>query len=242
MENLLKLQELDLKIERCKSRELEIPKQKEKFLVQKQRLAAELAEREESVKQLQISQRDCESEIDQWQAQIKKYDNQLLAIKKNEEYQALLHEIDGLKKQIGQKEERILALMMEIDDSKARLEEDRKRIGTELAGIERQCAEIDEELGEAVSFRQDLEQRRVPAAARVDPQLLSRYDRIRTSKKSGPAAVALKGEVCTGCNMLVTPQAFNEVLAGKLLSCKHCGRLLYHKDNVNEGAAGAPAE
>jgi uncharacterized protein len=239
LENLLKLQELDLRIERCKGRELEIPRQKEKFLVQKQRLAAELEEREESVKQLQVAQRECESEIDQWQAQIGKYDTQLLAIKKNEEYQALLHEMDGLKKQIAQKEERILALMMEIDDSKARLEEDRKRIGDALAGIERQCGEIDAELAEAVAFRDDLEQRRIPAVAQVDPELLPRYDRIRFSKKFGPAAVPLKGEVCTGCNMMVTAQEFNEVLAGKVLSCKHCGRLLYHKDNVSEGA---PAE
>lgn len=232
MKTLLPLQELDLKIEKCRLREVEIPKQKGKFDVQKKRLAAELEEREEELKKLQLEQRECESEVTQKQEQIGKYEQQLLGVKKNEEYQALLHEIDLLKKQIGQKEERIIAVLVEIDAAKERLAEDKKRIEAERKVIDDQCAEIDKELEEAVAARGELEKQRKALESQVDATLLSRYKRIRANKKTGPAVVPLNGSTCTGCHMAVTAQTANEILAGKVHACAHCGRLLYHPDNV----------
>jgi len=237
LKSLLRLQDLDLKIEALKAREAEIPKQKGKFEIHRKRLAAELAEREAVCKELLLEQRECESDIEQRQAQIKKYDQQLFAIKKNEEYQALLHEIEMLKKQVALKEERILAIMVELDDVKARLAEDKKRIEAEMREIERQCAEVDTELAEAVRERKGLEAQRAPLVAEVEPGLLTRYQRIRGSKKTGPAVVPLNGEVCSGCHMHVPPQIVNELIAGdRLHACAHCGRLLYNRETVENGA------
>lgn len=240
MKNLLSLQELDLKIEACRLRENDIPKQKNKFEVQKKRLAAELDERDKAFKALQLEQRECEKDIEQKQAQIAKYRTQLNVVKKNEEYQALLHEIDMLEKQISLKEERILVLMEEIDAAKARLAEDRKRIDTELKQIDAHCAEIDAELAEAVRARQSLEAQRPPIVAGVDPSLYSRYTRIRTSKKTGAAVVPINGSTCSGCQMTITPQVVNEVMEGKKVhTCAHCGRLLYYANNFAEKETAA---
>lgn len=240
MKTLLRLQELDLQIESLKAREKEIPKQKSKFDIHKKRLAAELAEREATYKTLVLEQKDCETDIGQKQATIEKYDRQLLAVKKNEEYQALLHEMDMLKKQIGLKEERILAIMVEMDDVKARLDEDRKRVDGELKDIDKQCSAIDAELAAAVKERESLEAQRAPLVEQIDPKLMARYVRIRTSKKTGAAVVPLNGEVCTGCHMHVPPQIVNELMAGdKEHICAQCGRILYHADNFDNGAADA---
>jgi predicted nucleic acid-binding Zn-ribbon protein len=48
-----------------------------------------------------LAQKECEKEIAQLQEQVKKYDTQLQGVRKNDEYQALLKEIDEIKKQIG---------------------------------------------------------------------------------------------------------------------------------------------
>lgn len=232
MKTLLELQELDLRIEACKTREIEIPKQKGKYDVQKKRLAEELQEREQHFKKLQLELREAEGDINEKQAQIRKYDQQLYAIKDNEAYQALLHEIDFLKKQIALKEERMIALMVELDEVKDRLEADRKRIEAELKDIDRRCVAIDVEYEKAVKDRAALEQQRGPLVLQVSPELMTRYNRIRASKKTGPAVVPLKGEVCSGCHMYIPAQIVNEVLAGKTMhTCNHCGRLLYHEDN-----------
>ncbi len=236
MKTLLELQDLDLKIEAFRQRETEIPKQKEKFEIRKKRLAEELSQSEQRVKALTIEQRECEVDIQQKDAQIKKYDVQLLSVKKNEEYQALLHEIDGIKKQIGLKEERIITLMVEVDEAKAHLEEDKKRIAAELQDIEAQCRKVDDELAAAVAERQAIEHKREPLSKTIDAELMSRYNRIRHSKKTGAAVVPLRGESCSGCHMKVTAQVINEIMAGhKIHSCRHCGRLLFHPDYFQNG-------
>ena len=243
MNTLLKLQELDARINACREREEEIPKQKNRFNIQRARLKAELDEREQVLKDLELEQRDCESEIDVRKTQIDKYQLQLNAVKKNEEYQALLHEIDLVKKQIGVKEERILSIMMETEDTAARLEEDRKRIQEETKEIDAECAVIDAELAEAVKRREVLDDDRTPLVSQVGRELLSRYHRLRRKFPAGTVVVPLREEVCTGCNMHVRPQIVNEVLEGnKIHACQHCGRLLYHPENCEDVPEGTEEE
>jgi predicted nucleic acid-binding Zn-ribbon protein len=238
LNSLLKLQQLDARIHTCHAREKEIPKQKNKYLAVKERLAAELKEREQKVKALELEQRTCEGDIEQKKAAILKYQQQLNSVKKNEEYTALLHEIDTVKKGIVQKEERIIAIMVELDEARARLVEDRKRIAEEQKGLDKQCLEIDAELAEAVKQRQVLEGERPAIAVNVSGDLVSKYDRLRRKYPTGDVAVPMKEEVCSGCNMLMRPQIVNEILQGhKVHACQHCGRLLFHPDNLVEEPA-----
>lgn len=229
MKTLLQIQALDLRIENCKQRETEIPKQKDKFNVHKKQLAAELKEAEEGCTAIELSQREAESANEQKQAQIIKYEQQLMAVKKNEEYQAFLHEIDTLKKQILQNEERILQWMEDLEEAQAKLTEDKQRVATEQARIDEQCSEIDVELEEAVVVRKVLETERVPLTTTADQDLMQQYMRIRRRLSAGRAIVPLNGESCGGCHMFVRPQVVNEVLAGKVHACQHCSRLIYDK-------------
>jgi len=237
---LIDLQQLDLKIQRYKAREDEIPKQKYKYDIHRRRLEAELKASDEKVKQLVVEQRDCEGDIAQKQEQINKYEQQLNAVKKNDEYQALLHEIDICKKQIAVKEERIITIMLEIDDAKAALEEDKQRIAAEQSSIDAECAKIDAELAEAVKEREALQEQRKPYLAEIEDGLLKRYLRISKSKNGGAAVVPMRNDTCTGCNMGLRPQLVNEILAGeKIQSCPNCGRILYFEANFGDVAAQA---
>lgn len=237
MLDLLELQKLDVQIAVFKGKEKDLPKQKDKYAIHRQRLDAELKSSEEKCKNLLLKQRECAGEIEQRQTQIQKYDSQLYAIKKNEEYKALLHEIELLKKQIAIKEERTIVLMCEYDEAKAALEADKERIQAEVRKIDAECAQIDAELATLVEERKKLEKSRAPLAEKVDKELLSRYERIR--KVRTPAVVPLNDDTCGGCFMTVRPQIVNEILANdKIHACQHCGRLLYHLTNIG----GADAE
>ena len=234
MKTLLRLQDLDLKIEACKAREAEIPNQKSKLDIQRERLRAELEERKKACTDLDLEQRECESAIEQKNEQIGKYNGQLTAVKKNEEYQALIHEIDLQKKQIGIKEERILAIMEALDKAHAQVEEDSQRIDSELKEIDRLCGEIDTELVEAIRQREELEALEAPLEKKADAALLRQYRRIRGGLKTGAALVPLQDEVCGGCHMRMLPQVVNEVLAGETMHpCPHCGRLVYSAEHAN---------
>lgn len=238
MKTLLRLQEQDLEIHAMRAKEKQIPDQKKRFETQRRHLEEGLAQREAKVKELQVQQRTYESEIEQFQATISKYEGQLHGVKKNEEYQALLHEIDSLRKQVNQREEQILALMMEIEEARDLLNEEKTRVAEQVKGIEAEMAAIDAELAEAKKKRQDLEGNRTQLSQAVDAAMLRRYDRVRKSGRILRAVVPLRGDVCSGCNMNLRPQFVNEILAGEPHSCHHCGRILYNPDLVDYEPAG----
>jgi len=234
LKTLLELQELDLRIHACRKREQEIPKQKSKFDTRRLRLAEELTKGEEQIKRLQVEQGTLQTEIDKNLEQAKKWEGQLATVKKNDEYQALLHEISGVKRKNDELEERVIALEYEIDEAKGRLAEDKARIAEESKAIEAECAAIDKELEEAKAERKQLEESRTQHTSACNPGLLSKYERILKRHAGSRVAVPLVNGVCTGCHMSARAQIVNEILEGKIHACAHCGRLLYDKDALTQ--------
>lgn len=237
--SLLKLQEVDLRIEELKLKEETIPKQKEKLLLQEKKLEQEIEEHEKNYKKLQLAQREKEKEIAYLQDQVKKLDNQLMSVKKNEEYRAMLKEIEDTKKQIGLKEEELLNIMYQIDEANLFFLESKKRIEQEIKNLKEQAKEIDKELEEIRKERQEWENKRNTLVSDISPEFIEKYERIKKKVKNGPVVVALESsrDICTGCYMKQLPQVVNEVIGWeKIHTCRHCGRILYHSETLNEDA------
>ncbi len=234
IKNLLELQNIDLQIESLLLKEKEIPKQKEKLRIQEKKLRQEIEDSEKHHKKLVLDQRECERQIAQLQEQIKKYNNQLQAVKKNEEYQALLREIDEVKKQIGLKEEEQIKIMLEMDEANLFFLEAKKRIETEIQQLKKQEEQIDKELQEVIQERKGLEQKKLDFQRLVSVELLNHYLRVKQRRKTGPVVVPLRDEICSGCFMQILPQVVNEIMASeKIHTCRHCGRILYYADLID---------
>src|SRR5436853_2297441 len=83
---------------------------------------------------LQTKRRAEEKEVATVQARLSKYKDQLLEVKTNREYQAMLHEIETAQNDIKAREDRILETMMASDELSAEV----KKAETELKGLERE--------------------------------------------------------------------------------------------------------
>ncbi len=235
--SLLRLQEVDLNIERLKIEEREKPRKKEQLLLQEKQLQKEIEEHEANFKKLQLEQREKEKEIAYLQEQIKKLDGQLMSVKKNEEYRAMLKEIDNLKRQISLKEEELLKIMYQIDESNYFFLESKKRIEQDIKKLKEQEKAIDEEIERIKKEREEWENRRGSVVNEVDSEYLEKYERIKKKVKNGPVVVPLdlSSDVCTGCYMKQLPQVVNEILGGeKIHTCRHCGRILYYNNSLEE--------
>ena len=115
IENLLKLQDTDKEIRRLQDEIAELPK---RVAVIEQKLAgtkAQLEKAQAAVKADEASRRKYDTAIADLRGKISKYRDQSLDVKTNEQYKALLHEIQFAEKEITANEDKILELMVNAD-------------------------------------------------------------------------------------------------------------------------------
>jgi predicted nucleic acid-binding Zn-ribbon protein len=175
---------------------------------------------------LQLERRKLESDADALTAQERKFQSQLPAVKKNEEYQALLHEIAASREKRSNVETDILVRL----DDEERLAGERPTLERALAAAEQELLERiarleAEEAGERAKVA-DLEERRTAELEGLTPVTRARYERIRASR-DGRAVVAISKGACGGCYRAQPPQALQEAKRRERpIVCDGCGRLL----------------
>ena len=147
--------------------------------------------------------------------------------RKNDEFQAIGHEIERYENEIRKIEDEELELMVLADKVKADLTEEEKKAAATQQSIARQSVDLDEKSKALESQLGQLMTERSELAGKIDEDLLARFERLFKSKGDA-AVVAIEHGVCMGCHMKVTTATASQVKAGKeLVSCENCGRILY---------------
>jgi predicted nucleic acid-binding Zn-ribbon protein len=223
---LLDLQKIDNQINDALKLKDQIPKDLELCRTDQTKAEENLKQKEDLLFEKQKTRRTLEGDLEAENGTLKRYQRQLFDVRDNKEYQAMLREIEGKKQRISRLEEQILMVLEEIDECTSNLEEAKQSTDTEKARCEARESELrrqDESLAETLVIRED-ERKRV--AARMKPDLLARYERIRKGR-GGVAVVTIDGGTCPGCFTALPPQFVNEIRkATQILPCEHCGRIL----------------
>ena len=226
IENLLKLQDADKEIRRLQDEVAELPK---RVAVIEQKLAgtkAQLEKAQAAVKADEANRRKYETNIKDLREKISKYRDQSLAVKTNEQYKALLHEIQFAEKEITGNEDKILELMVnadardkEVKAAQAELKEETAEIEKEKEQARQRTAEDEKQLTEWRAKRDQLR-------AGVREDLLRHYERVSKFRGSGISEV--RDHKCMACQVMLRPQTYNDVRSGKeTVVCDSCQRILY---------------
>ena len=224
---LIELQKLDGEIYRLRRDLAAQPAEAARLKEEHAALSQGLQAAEARAKALEVKRNSKETDLAQKEQQTKKLQVQLYQIKTNKEYSALQMEIGGLKADQSVLEEEILKLMEEVDRAKAQVASERERLKTEEAALNGRLAVIGQESQRITASIEHLKAARAEIAPRVDPPALSQYERI-LDRKEGSALVPVRGNACSGCNMVLPPQAINEVqMNTRLIPCESCTRILY---------------
>jgi hypothetical protein len=155
--------------------------------------------------------------------------SKLQTARNEKENKAAQREIDAIRKNIQDREDEAIKLMEAIDQYRAAID----KHATEFAELERQLAEREKEgkerISEIVSIVSKSDGRRAALVKRVPDKTYRLYERIR--KRLGAAVVEAEEGHCTGCNIDIRAQMYNELQRGdKIYQCSNCFRILIYKE------------
>lgn len=224
---LLRIQDLDIDIRDLEEKRSSTNRELEALREEVENDERLIEEERRRLQSIQVRHKDLELQVGEKKNHIERYQQQLLKVKNNKEYTALLHEIDGHKADISALEDRILEFMEEVEAeerklaaARADLESARQRY-REREGDARNTLEW---IGREIETKKEKKTRQ---AAMLDPELYEMYAMI-FSRKPDRAVVMVENGTCKGCNMELTAQLLNDLEKDAAVhQCENCGRYIY---------------
>jgi predicted nucleic acid-binding Zn-ribbon protein len=191
----------------------------------------EIKAEQDGLKHTKTTIRENEGTLKQSHQQIAKFEGQLREITSKKEYDALQHEIADARKKCAQIEDVILDGMAKAEEQTAHiptLEKALKAGKDELVKFEasskERVATLTEELQRTQALLKEVE-------ATLPDDVRPTYQRLVTQRGEDALSLALKN-TCSACHSALTEQQRNDLMAGRLVLCKSCGRIVYLADEA----------
>ncbi len=231
LRNLIALQDTELKIASLQRQISDIPKQVEAYHQELVRLEEAHQHRVVQLQEDTKRRRTFESEVDMMRARLSKLKDQLMMVKTNKEYTAMLHEIQMAEAQIRQEEDRILEIMEEMENLEASLKNDERELKARALEIKKSVQACESAVPELEAALVSLREEKAKTEASIETELLARYRRIAELRK-GIALAEARDELCTACHVRIRPQVYAELLGTEdIHACDSCSRILYLRES-----------
>jgi len=227
LEQLLVLQDRQQKIKQIQTEVETVPLQKKSLEAQLAASVAGVEVLKQKARRVEMDRKKLELDVGTRTESISRLKTQQYQTRKNDEFQAIGHEIERYENEIRKIEDEELELMMEADKLRADLGVEEMKAATVKESVARQTADLNTKSKTLELRLEELTKERAEIAGKIDEDLLGRFERLFKSKGDA-VVVPLEHEVCTGCHMKVTTQTAHRAKAGKeIVSCENCGRILY---------------
>jgi len=233
LKQLIRLQTIDISVQELRSRIDKFPSIS-KALDEKLKSAQSGVETaKERIKNNQGSRKKMESEISSIEGKISKYRDQMIAVKTNEEYRALQHELEHSQTAIRKIEDEILNLMMEADTGQSDIKTAEVRLKEDQGKVNEERKALEEENKRDLSALEGYLKERKEIQAGVSSDLISQYDRVR-KHRGGIGVAPARNEVCEICQVRIRPQVFQLIRKNdQIIACDACQRILYDPENMD---------
>lgn len=236
LERLIELEKVDREAARLIEEVAGLPK---RVAAIEEKLAEHKAAVEKAKAQIkgnEASRRQLEVDIKGFQEKIVKYRSQSSSVKTNDEYRALMHEVEFAEKQISGCEDKILDLMLAMENEEKALKVAEAELKTESADVEKEKAEARVRTADDEKLLAGLKEKRAGLRSGVNDSALAHYDRVMRQRKS--AIAEAREQKCMSCFVMLRPQIWQEIRTNEqIITCNSCGRILYF-----DPASEVPAE
>jgi predicted nucleic acid-binding Zn-ribbon protein len=227
LERVIALQRLDTAASDARKKLAEGPEREKLFAERLEAAKARVADAKARLAENQDARRTIEKDVALHQGRLSKYREQAMAVKTNQEYHAIQHEIAHAQGEIKKHEDAILERMLEADDLTATIKAAEADLAAQQKSIDADRKSIQAEHAELEKSVDKLAAERAGIVAVIDKSLLSTYE-ASLKGRQGIAVAEAKDGICTICHVRLRPQVFNTVRRNDTIThCDSCQRILY---------------
>ncbi len=176
----------------------------------------------------QAARRTADKDLLAAQQRLEKYKEQSMAVKTNDEFHAMQHQMAAVKADIDRFESDTLEIMMRADELADALKAaEARRVSDEAAvAAERKTIEAERSAAEAMATQCATE--RTAVVAHLSPSVLSTFEKV-ARQRAGVALARAEKERCVVCQVRLRPMVYTVVRRNEeIVQCDSCQRILYY--------------
>jgi uncharacterized protein len=231
LEMLLKLQVIDYDLGELERSKEYLPDMMENLNREIQEATRKLTETTHQIADAKMRQKNLELEVKAKESELAKYQQQMMSIKTNKEYDALVAEIDAIKASISSRETELLETMnlltgleKEVGGLHEREAQIRENNSRQLQILQEKVDSIGSKVSVKITSRQEI-------VSGISRPTLSTYERVKKGR-GGRVVVNVRKRACSACFKALTPKKVQEIKrSDQIVTCDNCGCLLYWDDN-----------
>jgi len=243
LRQLIRFQELSLEVSGLDARISLVPTEIKKVDQEEAAASKIVTDAKERRDASTKGRKEFERELQDLEQKVAKYNDQSRDVKTNEQYRAIMSEIDNVKVHIGAVEEKILLSMEETDQLTKKIADADKAFAERKKEFAAQRQKLEAERAKLASEKERITSEMETLRKEIPPSAMDAY--ARTEKSRGEVVMAQAvDERCTVCGVRLRPAVFADVRKNNsIIYCESCRRILYWipepaKDDGSQKAEG----
>jgi predicted nucleic acid-binding Zn-ribbon protein len=231
LEQLLHLQRAESELKRVQGELHDLPRRRAELEAALAGERGRLDAAKAALDECQKARRKHEGELQDLETKRSRYKGQLMEVKTNKEYTAMLHEIEGVEREIRSREDLILgemekaeSLVSEVKREEELFRKEEARHKTEAQALDQRSKGLQEEAARHTAARDEV-------ASRLDADTLELFNRVAGLR--GVALAEARDEMCQECHVKLRLQMYSELKRNEdIRQCPNCNRILYYEPPV----------
>ena len=228
LEKLVRLHHAETHLKRIESDLAEVPHLRKEIDERLERDRARLDAAKAALAGSQRTRKEQEGAVADLKGKLSKYKGQLMEVKTNKEYTAVLHEIEGVERDIRSRDDLTFAEMEREELLAQVVKREDVAFKAVAADAVRDKAGLDARAEALAAEASRKQAERDAVAASIPEDTLDRYGRV--AKQRGSGAAEARDGMCQACHVRMRLQIWVEVKKNEqILQCESCSRILYYE-------------